>query len=379
MIRFGMWSTILALTSLHGLVVAVLLTRVKANRQANRMLAALIVVMVLAMTPYTLGYAGCYDAWPWLTFAPFFWQLALGPLLWLYVVTTATATLPPRWRWHLLPAALQGLYYLVLFLQQLDVKHAWYLGPHAAVVAPLQWTLVGLSVTAYWIAAGRVFLRWQRWLKAHSAAAEEYRLTWLRRFLCLTGTVIVIGMAFALWDIAVRPVSYFDAFGLYLSFAALVYALGVEGWRHADASPPRMQDTPAPAPPPPVVDWSVRARAWAATIEREGWYREPELTLATVARRLGTNTAYLSRGLNEGLGASFSHVINRMRVDAACVALARGGAVLGTGLDVGFGSKATFNRVFRQLAGCTPSAYRARAGEGLIAETSAAHREPGTP
>lgn len=72
MIRFGMWSTILALTSLHGLVVAGLLTRVKANRQANRMLAALIVVMVLAMTPYTLGYAGCYDAWPWLTFAPFF-------------------------------------------------------------------------------------------------------------------------------------------------------------------------------------------------------------------------------------------------------------------------------------------------------------------
>lgn len=379
MIRFGIWSTILALTSLHGLAVAGLLARVKVNREANRMLAALIVVMVLAMTPYTLGYAGCYDAWPWLTFAPFFWQLALGPLLWLYVVAMATATRPRRWRWHLLPAALQGLYYLVLFLQPLPVKQAWYLGPHAAVVAPLQWTLVGLSVAGYWVAAGRVFLRWQRWLNAHSAAAEEYRLTWLRRFLGLTGTVIVIGLAFALWDVAVRPVSYFDAFGLYLSFAALVYALGVEGWRHAASSPPRMRAPEVPAAPPPAVDWGDRARAWAATIEREGWYREPELTLATVARRLGTNTAYLSRGLNEGLGASFSHVINRMRVDAACVALARGGAVLGTGLDVGFGSKATFNRVFRQLVGCTPSAYRARAGEGLIAEITAAHRELGTP
>jgi AraC-like DNA-binding protein len=378
MIRFGMWSTILALSSLHGLVVAGLLARAKANGEANRVLAALLVVMALTMTPYTLGYAGCYDAWPWLTFAPFFWQLALGPLLWRYVVAMATASRPRRWLWHLAPAALQGLYYVVLFLQPLPIKQGWYLGPHAAVVVPLQWALVALSATAYWIAAGRVFLRWQRWLKAHSAAAEEYRLTWLRRFLGLTGAVIVVGMGFALWDVAVRRVSYFDAFGLYLSVAALVYVLGVEGWRHADVSPPRMPHSPVPAAPTPTVDWHGRARAWTATIEREGWYREPELTLATVARRLGTNPAYLSRGLNEGLGTSFSTVINRMRVDAACVELARGGAVLFTALDVGFGSKATFNRVFRQVVGCTPSAYRTQAGRGLIAEISIAPREPGT-
>jgi AraC-like DNA-binding protein len=43
---------------------------------------------------------------------------------------------------------------------------------------------------------------------------------------------------------------------------------------------------------------------------------------------------------------------------------ARDGAILALALDVGFASKASFNRAFKTYVGCTPSEYRAgrRAG-----------------
>jgi hypothetical protein len=47
--------------------------------------------------PYVIGYAGFYDAYPWLSFAPFDLGLATGPLLYLYVRRLAMPALPPRW------------------------------------------------------------------------------------------------------------------------------------------------------------------------------------------------------------------------------------------------------------------------------------------
>lgn len=110
-ISFGMWSTSLLLGSAHGVIGAGLLLWAPHNRIANRCLAALLLVVVALITPYTLGYAGAYDAYPDLTYAPLFWELAIGPLVWLYVRQLARAHLPRRWALHLLPALLQGGYY----------------------------------------------------------------------------------------------------------------------------------------------------------------------------------------------------------------------------------------------------------------------------
>ena len=47
------------------------MARARGNRSAQRLLAVLLVVAVLRLMPYVLGFAGAYDAWPWLSFAPF--------------------------------------------------------------------------------------------------------------------------------------------------------------------------------------------------------------------------------------------------------------------------------------------------------------------
>jgi AraC-like DNA-binding protein len=88
------------------------------------------------------------------------------------------------------------------------------------------------------------------------------------------------------------------------------------------------------------------------------WWREPALELSELARRVGTNTNYLSRALNEGLGMSFSEFINRLWVEGAQERLLGTGEVLEIAFDVGFRSKASFNRAFKACAGESPTAWR---------------------
>lgn len=362
MIRFGMWSTLLLLGSLHGLAVAALLLSARRNRIANRCLAALLVAMVAMITPYTLGYAGAYDAWPWLTFAPFYWHLAFGPLLYFHVRALGEHALPRRWWLHLIPGALQGAYYLTLFALPLQDKWDWNEHWHEPLAMPLQNIAALVSLALYWVLARRRYRAYQRWLEANSARHEDLRLGWVRGFLWAVAVVVALNTGFQIVDALISPLDYFDYFPFYLALGLLVYYLGIEGWRHANLPLPSMTE-PATQPPPvqrttPDRDWRAQGEAWAARVAEAGWWREPDLSLTELARRLGTNTHYLSRALNEGLGTSFSQFVNRLRVEEARRRLLGDGDVLSIALDVGFGSKASFNRAFRAETGTTPSAWR---------------------
>ena len=71
MIRFGSMSIVLLCGALYGAMRAAMLCFIPANRAANRLLAALIAVLALFTFPYIIGYAGYYDAYPWLSFFPY--------------------------------------------------------------------------------------------------------------------------------------------------------------------------------------------------------------------------------------------------------------------------------------------------------------------
>jgi AraC-like DNA-binding protein len=386
MIEFGTWSTILLLGSLHGAVVAALLATARRNRQANRFLAALLAGVVLMITPYTIGYAGFYDAYPWLTFAPFYWQLGFGPALYFYVRQLGGSPLPRRWAWHFLPVALQGAYYLVAFCLPLEAKWRWNDEVHAPWLLPAQNIAVLVSLAVYWWAAMARYRCFQAWLEANSGQREELRLGWLRGFLWAVAFVVAVNVAFQAVDIAVTPLDYFDYFPFYLVLSGLTYYLGIEGWRHAAlplpamaaavaqqriATPPSLKVAEPTAPASPAAsdgvdpeptgrDWPAIAAGWAEQVRAGRWWREPTLSLADLARRLGTNTQYLSRALNEGLGQSFSEFVNRQRVEDAQQRLREESSldVLTIALEVGFGSKASFNRAFLAYTGATPTAWR---------------------
>ena len=89
-------------------------------------------------------------------------------------------------------------------------------------------------------------------------------------------------------------------------------------------------------------------------------HRDPDLTLARLARRLGVPAKQLSTAVNRGTGENVSRYVNAARVRAAQDALRAGEGVTEAMLAAGFATKSNFNREFRRVAGSTPSEWRSR-------------------
>lgn len=94
------------------------------------------------------------------------------------------------------------------------------------------------------------------------------------------------------------------------------------------------------------------------SLEEEGLFLDPGLSLKMLSKVIGTNTVYLSRAINEGYGCSFTAMVNRYRVEYLIKrALRAKESIEDINAKCGFWSRSTFYDVFRELKGMTPKRY----------------------
>jgi AraC-like DNA-binding protein len=355
---FGWRTALLLLLSVQCLALAAALALQPRNRTANRILAAFLVVVTGVMTPYTIGFAGFYDAWMGLTFAPFALPLFLAPLLYGYTHALARGAPPSRWSRHLAPGFAQLIYMTGAFLLPFDLKMAWARNGDGPWVSNLLSLGVTVGLVAYSLAALRLLRAYRAGLADQRSDDDRFAARWLGRVLAAMGAATVIWTGWQAWGLATGRFDYFEFFWLYLAFGLIGVALGVEGWRQAGQGfAPLVAAEPAA---PAEQDWTVAGADIARRTREAGWWREPELTLPGLARRLGTNSGRVSRAINLGLGMNFSAFVNGLRAEGVAEALRdRPDAdLLDLAFDMGFASKASFNRAFRARFGRTPSEYR---------------------
>lgn len=89
----------------------------------------------------------------------------------------------------------------------------------------------------------------------------------------------------------------------------------------------------------------------------------PDLTISNLAELMNINVEYLSETLNNRLNRNFFDFINHYRIEEfkkRCnLTENKNITLLGIAFDCGFNSKATFNRVFKNATGKTPSEFKA--------------------
>lgn len=81
--------------------------------------------------------------------------------------------------------------------------------------------------------------------------------------------------------------------------------------------------------------------------------------MTDLARQFGYNKDYLSRIFNATIGCGFKHYLNLLRARYAANRLqSSGDSVSDIAESAGFASQRTFNRIFREIYGCTPMEYK---------------------
>ncbi|GAB1858351.1 hypothetical protein MHTCC0001_31880 [Flavobacteriaceae bacterium MHTCC 0001] len=97
-------------------------------------------------------------------------------------------------------------------------------------------------------------------------------------------------------------------------------------------------------------------------MEKEKPYLDHEIKQSTLAENLNMRVHLFSEVLNFCFGKNFNNFINLYRVDEAKQLIKNpeysNYKILAIGYEAGFPSKTSFNRVFKQLVGLTPSEYR---------------------
>ncbi len=93
-------------------------------------------------------------------------------------------------------------------------------------------------------------------------------------------------------------------------------------------------------------------------------YRDPELTLDKLAELIRLQPRQLSNLIKRKFNKAFPEFINDFRISEAKRLLEdpkhHHWSILAIGMEVGFNSKSTFNRVFKKTVGITPSEYLSR-------------------
>lgn len=220
-------------------------------------------------------------------------------------------------------------------------------------------------------------------LAAVLAAAAHWRTDLVERRRALRATIVLGGAAYTLLMLALRRASSqgrLSSEAALLDLAALGLLVGLLAWRLLrlgadDLLPSEPESRPAPAPAgPPVTMPAVPpagsdpaderlAQALDALMREQHAYRDEDLGIASLARRLGAPEYRLRRVINQRLGhRNFNAFINGWRLAEAQAALADPGRrerpVLSIALEAGFQSIGPFNRAFKAATGLTPTEFR---------------------
>ena len=364
-LSFGLWLASLAVgaavLAALGVGVALLLRR-EGARLANASLGGLLVVAGLAVFYAVLLVVQPPGENLGVVLAPLPFTLSLGPLLYTYV-RARLGLGAPGWIHAVLPAA-QAAVLLTVGLGPMAWK-AWYAGN---VFYPGwdvgQVVLVAFSLVLYLALSARA-------LRASSApfAWAARRDRWLGALLVgVVGVIVVLVVVDVVLPLVAGPggrVGGVPSMGLYAAVLALAVGVGlVQAGMLAPPRPSAAPSVPTAEPALPADTVATHADALAALVETEKPHLDPDLTLGSLADQLGVTDKTLSAVLN-ATGAGYADTVNGLRVDEARRRLRDPAyahlSVLAVGLDSGFASKSTFNRVFKERTGQTPSAYRAGA------------------
>ena len=353
-----------------GIICSLLLFKKSDQKIANRFLGLGILAFVWLNTKTLLLSLHLWEIHGF-GFFPNGVELALPPLFYFYLVALVNPNFKfagKQWL-HFLPFLLSQTYAIIVYVAIMQTP----LLPEKELIARsfyfnevkhAEEYLTFLSTMIYLYFGYRRIQNYRHWLQSNTADTRFSELGFMRNlvycFLIISTYTIVNLILNRFLD-----APYLWRWQLsHLSIAALVYYMGLVGYKNADLIPPEVstksqkstKKTEEPVDPNIIVQLRD-------AIEKDKVHLNPKLSLRDLAKALNVNESILSNAINTHYQKNFRSFINSLRVEEVKHRLLHEGldqlSLLGLAKECGFNSEASFYRIFKAETGSTPKQFLA--------------------
>lgn len=304
-----------------------------------------------------------------------------GPLLYLYArwMTDEAPRFDPRYLWHFTPFGIFLVTYLIFIGEPVMHGTDGFLVidrfvPYRIVYA----SAFLISITAYSIATFVVIGKHQKRMKELlSYSSGKFTLKWLMALSITFYAGYVLMFIFGGIDIMTGFMP-FDPYELsFISLTLLTYLFGIFGFSQrgifgevlkkevSDIEPSAEKQEKAPVKYSRSGLKKKDIGGYISRIEEHMLkgkpYLDGEMSIYDLSEQLDISRHILSEVINEHMGMNFYQMINDYRVEEVKQRIENGEhknlTLLAIAFDSGFNSKSTFNTIFKQQTGQTPTEY----------------------
>lgn len=347
-----------------GLTFALLLAFAKnINRTANRFLALALVTMIVWMIRISgidINLQSYLPGWGGL---PMQYLLALGPLIYFYVLKITKPEYKFRWMdlLHFSPLIVEQVV-LVLEIRESSETGVVTYATHAfALLNPVLQLLIFISLITYLYKSHRLIENFYRRLQPVLMDRSRLEFRWLRRLLAATALLWVLWLAYAVVDFGYR-----NQLGIHLYYPFYIFFVAIIIWTAAAAflKPQAAMQAQLATALKPLPSTALKQKGvWLKnTVKRNRYYQDPELSLSSLAEKLDLSPHEVSRIINTVFKKSFNDFINEFRVQDVVLKMQDPAydhiTLLGIAYESGFNSQTTFSRIFKHMTGKSPLEYK---------------------
>lgn len=352
---------------LQGLVFAILLINrgFREKNKADLWLALLLFLLCSALITPFIGFANVYDLNQWLTYFPFSVAYSYGVCVWFYTVNLTDSKRQFRLKdWlFFIPSFVYLAFRFFLFAQTLEWK-AWFADNYGKYLeifvfaTELAWNLTFLyfSITHY--------QKYRQWLNQNFSDTEKVNFDWLRNFLYIFTSVLILSAFFDFTNSFLFKLTYIQYFYFEIVLSFVTYYLAIAGYLRSKTielnfTETNSEEIEVPKTLLPEKDLEKLKDKLRNLMQNEKVFLEPNLTLNDLSKKLGVNSTVLSFTINNGFGKNFNDFVNEFRINEVKEKLktADNSTLLSVALDCGFNSKATFNRAFKKFTSVSPKEF----------------------
>lgn len=355
------------------IMAGILFFRKGENALANKLLSATIFIVNMHLTYLMVLDTNLDNFFPFLLWAPYSYLTAVGPLIFFYTkaLTDSGFRISDVSTRHFIPVVVEvGLQAIMIAQAILDEK-LLYNTPLYFYVTPLVYVWTIGSIFYYLNLSVGVINDHETWTLRRFSNTKDITLTWLKKLINYYRllwvvwipfvTAFLLFFRFQLMYLVIVLVLYL----LMLILTYLTFWIGVEGLGRGTLVIVKSNDGQGEnknfnkLTNKEIQEFMDRI---TQAMTREKKYLNESLNLRELALHLKADPNLISFILNNHLDSNFYDFVNRYRVEEVKNRLNDPSnkylTLLGVALESGFNSKTTFNRVFKQVTGLTPTEFQ---------------------